>query len=148
MDQPTADGLLQQLEPLVGDWRVVATPPGGEPLPDEGRASFEWHDSRTFLIQRTTINVAGAPDSVAIIGCDGANGTYYQLYSDDRGVCRVYEMSIAGGVWKLWREGEPFPQRFSGRIADDGNRIDGRWERADDGVNYAADFDLTYLRIQ
>jgi hypothetical protein len=40
-------------------------------------------------------------------GCDAANGTYYQLYSDERGVCRVYEMSIGNGEWRLWREGEP-----------------------------------------
>ena len=51
-----------------------------------------------------------------IIGCDAANGTYYQLYSDDRGVCRVYEMSIGDGEWKLWREGEPFTQRFTARF--------------------------------
>jgi hypothetical protein len=28
-------------------------------------------------------------DNVSIIGCDAANGTYHQLYSDERGVCRV-----------------------------------------------------------
>jgi len=39
---------------------------------------------------------------------------------DDRGVCRVYEMSIGDGEWRLWREGEPFPQRFTGRFEDDG----------------------------
>jgi hypothetical protein len=32
---------------------------------------------------------------------------------DERGVCRVHEMSIKDGEWKLWREGEPFAQRFS-----------------------------------
>jgi hypothetical protein len=40
---------------------------------------------------------------VSIIGCDAANGTYFQLYSDERGMCRVYEMSIGNGEWKLWR---------------------------------------------
>jgi hypothetical protein len=30
-----------------------------------------------------------------------ANGTYLQLYSDGRGVCRVYEMSIGYGKWKV-----------------------------------------------
>ncbi len=66
----------------------------------------------------------------SIIGCDAANGTYYQLYSDDRGVCRVYEMSIGDSEWKLWRDGEPFPQRFTGRFDDDGRTIVGRWEKA------------------
>src|SRR4029450_12975542 len=44
-----------------------------------------------------------APDSVSIIGCDAANGTYSQLYSDERGVCRIYEMSIRDGEWELLR---------------------------------------------
>jgi hypothetical protein len=30
-------------------------------------------------------------------------------------------------AWKLWREGEPFSQRFMVRISDDGNTITGRW---------------------
>jgi hypothetical protein len=38
-----------------------------------------------------------APDAVKIMGCDAANGTYYQLCSDDRGICQVYAAwSIAG----------------------------------------------------
>ena len=69
-----------------------------------------------------------APDGTAIIGCDAAEGRYFQLYSDDRGVCRIYEMSIDDGEWNLWRQGEPFAQRFTGRFEDDGDKIAGRWE--------------------
>src|SRR5438445_13823655 len=68
-----------------------------------GPTIFEWQDSGAHLTARSTIAVPlGATDSVSIIGCDAANGTYYQLYSDDRGVCRVYEMSIGEGEWRLW----------------------------------------------
>jgi hypothetical protein len=147
MKQPTAEHALKKLEPLVGEWRMTATPPGGEPWPGEGRTTFAWHESGAHLIERSTIGVPGAPDSVSIIGCDAANGTYYQLYSDDRGVCRVYEMSIADGEWKRWRDGDPFPQRFTGRFADDGRTIVGRWEKAENGTNYTTDFDLTYSRV-
>jgi hypothetical protein len=147
VDQPTAEEALKALEPLVGEWTLEAIPPGGEPWPGEARTSFEWHDSGAHLLQRWTVEVPEAPDGVAIIGCDAANGTYYQLYSDDRGVCRVYEMSIRDGEWKLWREGPPFPQRFTARFEDDGNTIAGRWELAEDGANYTADFDLIYRRV-
>jgi hypothetical protein len=147
MDQPTAQDALSKLEPLVGVWKMTATPPGEEPWPGEARATFEWHDSGAHLIERTTVDMPAVPDGVSIIGCDAANGTYYQLYSDDRGVCRVYEMSIGDGEWQLWREGEPFPQRFTARFADDGRAITGRWEKAEDGINYTTDFDLTYTRI-
>lgn len=147
MDQPTADAALRALEPLVGEWSLEARPPGGEPWPGVARAIIEWHDSGAHLVQRSTIELPEAPDGVSIMGCDAANGTYYQLYSDERGVCRVYEMSIDAREWKLWRTGEPFPQRFTATISDDGQTIAGRWEKADDGTNFTVDFDLTYRRI-
>ena len=76
MKQPTAEEALKKLEPLLGEWRMTATPPGGEPWPGEGRTSFEWHDSEAHLVQRWTVDMPAAPDGVAIIGCDAANGTY------------------------------------------------------------------------
>src|SRR5919106_6104179 len=113
MDQPTAEQALRQLEPLVGEWTFEAKWPNGEPWPGGGKLTFEWHDSGAHLIQRGTAEHPEAPDNVSIIGCDAANGTYIQLYSDERGVCRIYEMGIGNGEWKLWREGEPFSQRFT-----------------------------------
>ncbi len=98
IDQPTAAAALEKLQPLVGQWRMLATPPGGESWPGEARATFERHASGAHLAQTTTVDAPQAPDTIAIIGCDAANGTYYQLYSDDRGVCRVYEMSITDAV--------------------------------------------------
>jgi hypothetical protein len=147
MDQPTAAEALTRLQPLVGEWTMVATPPGGAPWPGKARTSFEWHSSGAHLVERSTLDAPEAPNSVSIIGCDAANGAYYQLYSDDRGVCRVYQMSIDENEWKLWREGEPFPQRFTGRFEDDGQTIVGRWEGAADGTNYTTDFDLTFTRV-
>lgn len=147
MDQTTAEEALKKLEPLLGEWALKASSPAGEPWPGEGRATFEWHESRAHLIARTTVDVPGAPDTISIIGCDAANGTYYQLYSDDRGVCRVYEMSVGNGKWTLWRTGEPFPQRFTGSFEDNGNKIVGRWERAENGEHYETDFSLTYRKV-
>jgi hypothetical protein len=98
-------------------------------------------------VQRSMVDIPGVPDGVSVIGCDAANGTYYRLYSGDRGVCRVYQMSIDEREWKLWRTGEPFPQRFTVRFSDDGATIAGRWEKAEDGTNYRTDFDLAYTRV-
>ena len=129
MDQPTAEHALRKLDPLVGHWTLEATAPGGDPWPATAWASFEWHESGAHLLERSAAEVPEAPDALSIIGCDAANGTYYKLYSDDRGVCRVYEMSIGDGEWRLWRDGAPFSQRFSARFEDDGNTICGRWEK-------------------
>ena len=148
MDQPTAGDALRALEPLIGEWTLEAIPPGGEPWPGEARATFEWHDSGAHLVNRSTVEMPEAPNGISIMGCDAANGTYYELYSDDRGVCRVYEMSIGDGQWRRWREGEPFAQRFTATIEDDGNTIRGRWEAAKDGEGFETDFDLIYRRVR
>ena len=128
---------------------LEAKPPDGPPWPGEARATIEWHDSGAHLVVRSTVEMAEAPDSVSIMGCDAANRTYFQLYSDERGVCRVYEMSIAeDGEWKLWREGAPFPQRFSATISDERQH-----DRRPLGEGAArphgeTDFDLTYRKVR
>ena len=147
MDQPTAEDALRALEPLVGEWTFEATWPDGRVWPGGGRITFEWHPSGAHLVAHGTAELPEAPENLSIIGCDGANGTYFQLYSDERGVCRVYEMSIGDGVWKLWREGEPFAQRFTATFDDDGDTMTARWEIAEDGTNYETDFDLVYRRV-
>jgi hypothetical protein len=146
MEQPTAEQALRALELLVGEWAVEAKGPDGQAWPGAGRASFRWHPSHAHLVQRTAIDVPGAPDSTSVIGCDAANGTYVQLYSDERGVCRIYTMHIDGRQWTLQREGDPFPQRFIGTISDDAHTITGRWEKAENGAEFTVDFYLTYRK--
>jgi hypothetical protein len=149
IDQPTAEEALERLEPLVGEWTMHASSADGEPWPGDARTTFEWHDSGAHLVQRSSVDVPQAPNGISIIGCDAANGTYYQLYSDDRGVCRVYEMSIGEREWRLWREGPPFAQRFVGAFEDDGRKIVGRWETREQGSDrYTTDFHLTYVRVE
>jgi hypothetical protein len=148
MDQPTAEAALKELEVLVGEWSQTATPPGGEPWPGEAHSTFEWlegSDNR-LLVERSTVEMPEAPDGCCVYGCDAATGRYFQLYTDERNVCRVYEMSIGDGEWKLWRDGEPFSQRFTATISEDGNTIDGRWEISE-GDGWRTDFDLVYTRV-
>jgi hypothetical protein len=145
MDQPTAERALADLQPFVGEWELSATGPDGAPWPGTGGAAFSWHESGAHLVERSWTD-GPAPDGVSIMGCDAANGRYVQLYSDDRGVCRVYEMGFAAGRWTLERTGEPFPQRFTATMSEDGQTIEGRWEKAEDGSTFTTDFHLTYRR--
>jgi hypothetical protein len=147
MSESTNTVARERLAALVGGWTMEAGPPGGPPWPGGGRVTFEWLDGAALLIQRSQIDVPEAPDSVAVIGCDGMSDTYYQLYTDERDVQRIYEMSISDGVWKLWRDGPPFSQRFTGTVSEDGNAIAGRWERQEDG-SWKTDFELTYTRVK
>jgi hypothetical protein len=150
---------LDDLEVLVGEWTMAAGPPDGPPWPGEGRLTFEWIEGGGFLVQRWTIDLPEAPNGVALIGVGdspvpvGDSGEseegYRQHYFDSRGVHRVYEMSLEDRTWKLWRDGPGFvPQRFTGEISEDGKKITGRWEIAEDGENFETDFDLTYTKVE
>ena len=89
-----------------------------------------------------------APGGVAAIGCDGMSDSYFQLYTDERDVQRIYAMSLSDGVWKLWRDGQPFSQRFTGTFSEDGRTITGRWEIAEDGRTWRTDLDVTYTKVR
>jgi hypothetical protein len=147
MTQPTADGVLSALQPLVGTWLLDVHGPDGTQWPGDGRATFEWHSTGRFLVQHTVVDVADAPDSTSIMGCDAAGGDFVQLYSDERGTCRIYSMHIDEQRWTLDRVGDPFPQRFVGTFSDDANTITGRWEKGDPGPAFTLDFFLTYRRV-
>jgi hypothetical protein len=147
MSESTNAAARERLEALVGEWTMEAAPPGGPPWPGGGRVTFEWLEGAPLLIERWQVDMPEAPNGIAVIGCDGMSGTYYQLYTDERDVQRIYEMSLDDGVWKLWRDGEPFSQRFTGRFSEDGTTIAGRWEIAEDRKNWRTDFDLTYTRV-
>jgi hypothetical protein len=146
MSESTNTTARQRLEALVGEWTLEAIPPGGPPWPGGGSVTFEWLEGLPLLIERTHVDLPEAPDGVAVIGCDGMSGSYSQLYTDERDVQRLYEMSLEDRVWKLWREGEPFSQRFTGTFSEDGRTIAGRWETAEDGQGWKTDFDLIYTK--
>ncbi|HEX8647129.1 MAG TPA: hypothetical protein VF715_09505 [Thermoleophilaceae bacterium] len=146
MNASTNTAARERLEALVGEWTIEAGPPGGPPWPGEGRVTFEWLEEAPLLVQRSHVDLPEAPDTVAIIGCDGMSDTYHQLYTDDRDVQRIYAMSLRDGIWKLWRDGEPFSQRYTGTFSEDGRTIAGRWEKQENG-EWTTDFDLTYTKV-
>ena len=147
MGESTETAARERLEAFVGEWTMEAGPPDGPPWPGAAKVSFEWMDGAPLLVQRWHVDMPEAPDGIAVIGCDGKNDRYFQLYTDERDVQRIYEMSLAEGVWKLWREGEPFAQRFVATFSDDGDTITARWEAAEDGGDFRTDFDLVYRRV-
>jgi hypothetical protein len=68
MEQPTAEAALKELEPLIGQWKLEAIPPGGEPWPGEAWATIEWHDSRAHVVERSTVEMPEAPNGIKIMG--------------------------------------------------------------------------------
>lgn len=65
------------------------------------------------------------------------------LSSDERGVARILQMSLEGGVWKMWREAPEFSQRMTGTFSADGNTITWHGELSYGGSNWEPDLDVT-----
>jgi hypothetical protein len=141
---------VESLEPFVGEWSVEVSL--SAPAGVEARTVFEWMDGKRFLVQRWEVSLPEAPDGLAVIGFDEDTQLYLQHYFDSRGVARLYEMSFADGVWKLWRSTADFTplnfsQRFTGSFGDEGQTIAGRWEIAHDGTTWEHDFDISYTKV-
>lgn len=139
---------LTDLKPLIGRWTVRVCWSKqthirvGGPRCVEGTASFAASADGAFLAH--TMSVNGVPTSQWRIGRDDTSGAYVALYADDRGVSRIYQMSVNDGVWKLWRDAPGFHQRFTARLGHECRLIEACWEKSLDGSTWDTDFDLQY----
>lgn len=148
-DSTTRDGAMARLEAFIGEWAMEVRFPDG--TGGTGGAVFEWALERQFLICRTVVPT-GAPGALMVMGHDPGRMPYCQHYFDSRGIARVYAMDLHDGVWTLLRDSADFTplefaQRYTGTFAPDGQRIEGRWETAQDGLTWELDFDLNYTKV-
>ena len=146
---------LARLDPLVGRWTVQPKVEGVGTAWSE----FSWQDGGAFL--RQTSDADSVPDTtpqawrdnapfptISLIGLDDAAEEFTVLYSDARGVHRVYRMTFADHVWTMWRDAPGFGQRLTATLSADGDTIEGKWEMSRDGVTWNLDFELTYTRMR
>jgi hypothetical protein len=151
----TENPVLQRLDALVGEWEIQAIVDGK--TVSGGRTTFAWVEEGKFLVQHTDAQPEGdvPPEWVTnspfptttMMGLDDTSETFTMLYADARGVYRVYQMSLDGGIWQIWREAPGFHQRFTGTFSADGDTINARWEGSPDGSTWALDFEMTYARV-
>jgi hypothetical protein len=137
---------LDRLEPFLGSWEMTLSRASFLPDPEQivrGRATFERVEGSDLVAMRL-FPTEGPAAATWIIGRDDSRAGCTALYSDARGVSRVYEMSVEADTWKVWRDDADFSQRFEAHIADD--RIEGTWERRFAGGEWEHDFDVAYSR--
>ena len=138
---------LEAFNILIGNWVTTGT---HGLLPDvilHGRASFEWLAGGAFLMIRAEIDDPRFPQGISIIGSDDAEGEYYMLTFDERGISRKYEVTLRGTSWKWWRNAPGFLQRYEATIVD-GNTVISTGELSKDGVSWEKDMNLTYQRVE
>ena len=137
---------LETLEGLVGDWKLTMSDAWFVEDPEatvEGSATIGWLGD-AFVEIRATLGDAQSTWHW-VIGRSDARDAFVLLYHDERGVLRVFDMTVTGGDWTLVREDPDFHQRFIATVERD--RIDGRWEASEDaGTNWRKDFDLVFER--
>jgi len=142
---PRPISTLDTLGILVGKWAMVGTHPAF-PSAVHGSSTFKWLLDGTLLVWHFDWERPGPPSAVSVIGRDDPAETYTMLYGDERGVGRIYEMTLVNETWKMWRPSPGFSQRMTGRFSDDGNTIVVRGQLSRDGANWDADLNVTYTR--
>jgi hypothetical protein len=143
--QPT--GSLKQLEILIGEWDMVGSHPAF-PSAVQGHSSFEWLKEGALLVWHFAWERPGPPSALSVIGHDEAEAedTCSMLYTDERGVARIYQMRLDGGVWQIWREAPGFAQRMTGTVSEDGHTIVVHGALSRDGSHWEPDLEVTYTR--
>jgi hypothetical protein len=147
--------LLSRLKPLVGVWDAATVVDGVQIM--RGTMEFDWAEDGLFLVQRSQEELLDtAPDiwrqnaptgAVSMVGAD--EDAYKVLYSDSRGVYRLYEMKFDGRHWMMFRDSPGFDQRMTAELSDDGLTVTGKWERSEDGKQtWLVDFEMTLTRIR
>jgi hypothetical protein len=137
---------LELLNALVGEWATEATHPAYPSTVVHGHATVEWLEGERFLIHRSQNEHPDFPDAIAVIGAPTEGLSMH--YFDSRGVFRVYEVSMDGGVWRFWRNAPGFSQRFTGTFADDGDTMVGRSQLSRDDSTWDDDLEITYRRVR
>ena len=150
------DAPTNPLERLIGSWTFDATNVEGGFL-GRGRATFEWIEGGRFVLQhaKDVPSADTAPEwaehspmpVTTVIGFDDSTGEQTSLYSDARGVFRIYRMRLTDAAWTMWRDAPGFNQRFTADIVDGGATIRGQWQTSEDGQEWTPDFDLVYRRV-
>jgi hypothetical protein len=104
-------------------------------------ATFEFIDDGRLLAFRQ------GDAATWVIGRDDSSPVYTVLYSDGRGVSRVYTMTLDGETWKIWRDDAEFSQRFEAVVSSNQELVSGRWEKRHGGGAWEHDFAVTYRRL-
>ena len=144
----TTNPALATLQFLVGTWDMELSDASFLPDPEatvRGRVEFAWIERGAALVMR--MGGAAAPSATWIVGRDETQRDYHVLYADDRGVSRVYRMSLGDSTWRVWRDAPGFAQRFDAEVRADRAEIDGRWQKSvDGGTSWEHDFKVRYSR--
>jgi hypothetical protein len=130
---------------FVGDWALTITNQWWLDDPTtvtSGTAVGEWLGD-SFV--RLRAEIGDEPTWEFVFGRNDARDQFVVLYHDERGVLRVFELTLDDASWVMSRADPDFHQRLLGRV--EGDRIVGQADASDDrGATWRKDFDLVFER--
>jgi hypothetical protein len=142
--QPTRS--IQKFDRLIGTWSMIGTHPE-MPNTVQGTSTFEWLREGALLAWHFDWEPdQPVPSAYSIIGHDDAVEAWTMLYTDERGVARIYQVTLADDVWKQWRDSPDFAQHMTATFSADGKTITWRGELAEDGATWKEDLSVTFTR--
>lgn len=107
-----------------------------------GTAKGEWLGDSFIRLQA---EFDGEPTWVFVFGRNDARDEFVALYHDERGVLRVFQVTLDNGNWTMSRTDPDFHQRLVGRV--EGDRMVGQADASEDhGATWRKDFDLVFER--
>jgi hypothetical protein len=137
---------LRPLEFLLGEWRTTGSHPERPGRILNGRTSFHWHEGGAFLMMRTQIDEPEFPDGLAIIGSDNVAGTFTMTYFDERGISRLYDVTVRDRT-VTWRRDDPkFSQSNTITADDTSNTLVGKGRMSKDGGTWGDDLSQVFHR--
>ena len=139
---------LKGFDFLIGEWSTAGTHPlvPGETL--RGRASFSWHEGGAFLIMRAEVDHPQFPDGMAIIGSDDVAGTFAMTYFDERGVSRLFKVTV-GERTVAWRRDHPeFAQSVTISADVGGDRLVSTGRMSEKGGAWTDDLSQVFTRVR
>jgi hypothetical protein len=130
---------------FIGDWALTITNQWWLEDPTtvtSGTATGVWLGESFVRLQA---ELDGKPTWDFVFGRNDARDQFVALYHDERGVLRVFELTLDDDSWTMSRTDPDFHQRLVGRV--EGDRIVSRADASEDGgATWRKDFDLVFER--
>lgn len=140
-------GLERVAEVFVGEWSLSITNQWWLDDPTTvttGSAACDWIGD-SFV--RLHADIDGIPAWDFVFGASDAREQLVVLYHDERGVLRVFELTLDDGGWSMSRTDPDFHQRLWARV--EGDRMVGQADASEDqGATWRKDFDLVFERVR
>jgi hypothetical protein len=147
---------LEALRPLVGKWHTEGQQiegPLGPQSPFVAVETFEWLDGGHFLVHRLDGKFGQKPAAcIEVWGRNEAGELFAHTFYNDGNTndWQIRETSSALVLSGSWSKGSgpTFKLRYTARVIEGGNTLDGKWEQSRDGESWTTFMETRATKAQ